>query len=178
MTTATQTQVPAGTWAIDTTHSSAGFEIAYNLATFRGRFHEFAARLEDGVLTGSVQPASVDVSDENLAAHLRTPEFFDVETHPEIAFASRSIDVDEDGNLRLEGDFTIKGITKPVTATGRFAHFEQDAFGSPRVTFTLEALIDRTEFDLAWNIRLPGGGFALADDVRLLVDLQLVPESR
>ena len=177
MSTATQTAVPAGTWTLDRTHSSAGFEVGYNLATFRGRFHELEARLTDGVLTGSVQPASVDVNDESLAAHLRTPDFFDVDNHPEIAFVSRSLDVDGDGNVRLEGDFTIKGITKPVTATGRFAHFEQDAFGNPRTTFTLEALIDRTEFDLRWNIQLPAGGWALANDVRLLVDLQLVPEA-
>ena len=177
MSTATQTAVPAGTWTVDTTHSSAGFEVGYNLATFRGRFHELDARLEDGVLTGSVKPASVDVNDENLAAHLRTPDFFDVDNHPEITFVSRSIDVDENGRVRLEGDFTIKGITKPVVAVGNLAHFEQDAFGNPRTTFTLEAAIDRTEFDLKWNIQLPAGGFALANDVRLLVDLQLTPEA-
>ena len=174
MSTATQTAVPAGTWTIDTTHSSAGFEVGYNLATFRGRFHEFEATLEDGVLRGAVKPASVDVNDENLAAHLRTPDFFDVDNHPEITFVSRTIDVDEDGRVRLEGDFTIKGNTKPVTAVGNLAHFEQDAFGNPRTTLTLEAAIDRTEFGLEWNIKLPAGGFALANDVRLLVDLQMV----
>lgn len=176
-TTTTQTQVPTGTWTLDGTHSSAGFEVGYAAATFRGRFHELDARLEEGTLTGSVNAESVDVNDENLAAHLRTPDFFDTANHPEITFVSRSIDVSDDGSVRLEGDFTIKGITKPVTATGRFTHFEQDAFGNPRTGFTLEALIDRTEFDLTWNAPLPGGGFALADDVRLIVDLQLTPEA-
>ena len=171
------TAVPAGTWTIDKTHSSAGFEVGYAVSTFRGRFHELDARLEDGVLTGSVKAESVDVNDENLAAHLRTPDFFDTSNHPEITFTSRSIDVAEDGSLRLEGDFTIKGITKPVIATGRFTHFEQDAFGNPRTGFTLDATIDRTEFDLNWNAPLPGGGFALANDVRLVVDLQLTPEA-
>jgi len=177
MSTATQTAVPTGTWTIDKTHSSAGFEVAYNVATFRGRFHELDARLEDGVLTGAVKAESVDVHDENLAAHLRTPDFFDTASHPEITFASRSIEIGEDGALRLEGDLAIKGITNPVVATGRFAQFEQDAFGNPRVAFTLDTTIDRTDYDLSWNAPLPGGGFALSNDVRLVVDLQLTPEA-
>jgi polyisoprenoid-binding protein YceI len=177
MSTATQTQVAAGNWALDKVHSSAGFEVGYAVSTFQGRFHELDARLEDGRLSGVVKADSVDVNDENLAAHLRTPDFFDTANTPDIAFGSRSIDISEDGSVRLEGDFTIKGITKPVVATGRYTAVEADAYGNPRVGLTLDATIDRTDYDLNWNAPLPGGGFALANDVRLVVNLQFTPEA-
>ena len=176
--TATQTQLPAGTWTVDKTHSTAGFEVGHMVvSTFRGRFHELDARLEDGRLVGTVRPESVDVNEDNLAAHLRSPEFFDVEQHPEIRFESSQIDVADDGNVTLEGDFTIKGITKPVTATGRYVAVDADAYGNPRIGLTLDATVDRTEFGLNWNAPLPKGGFALDNDVRLIVALELTPEA-
>jgi polyisoprenoid-binding protein YceI len=178
MSTVVTTSIPAGTWTLDKVHSTAGFEVGHMVvSTFRGRFHELDARLEDGRLTGTVRPESVDVNEENLAAHLRSPEFFDVETYPEIRFESTSIDVADDGAVRLEGDFTIKGITKPVTATGRLVTVEADMTGGRRIGITLDATIDRTEFGLNWNAPLPKGGFALDNDVRLIVALELTPEA-
>lgn len=178
MSTATQTQLPTGTWTVDKTHSTAGFEVGHQVvSTFRGRFHELDARLVDGRLAGAVRPESVDVHDENLAAHLRSPEFFDVEQYPEVRFESTSIDVADDGSVTLEGDFTIKGTTKRLVATGHYMQVEADAFGNPRVGLTLGATIDRTEFGLNWNMPLPAGGFALDNDVRLIVALEFTPEA-
>src|ERR671939_1836711 len=99
MTTAQIRQaLPTGTWHIDPVHSSIGFEVAYMGGAFRGQFREVDATLDDARLTGSAKVASVDVKDENLAAHLQSPEFFDVERHPELRFESREI---EQGDGRL-----------------------------------------------------------------------------
>src|SRR5688500_4417581 len=183
MTTATtQAQaIPAGSYRLDPVHSTVGFEGKHMISTFRGGFREYDAQLEvaeDGNLrlAGSAEVASVEVRDENLAAHLQSPEFFDAERTPRIEFSSERIDVDGEGALRLDGELTIRGVTKPITAIGRLEHVGADISGSDRVGVSLETTVDRHEFGLDWNAALPKGGFALGDDVQLVAGLELVPE--
>ena len=168
------TAVPTGTWTVDKIHSSIGFEVEHMVSTFRGRFEDYHAQLVDGKLTGTVSVPSVRVYDENLEAHLQSPEFFDAQLHPELRFESRDLEIDDDGNVTLEGELTIKGITKDVTARGRYVHVEADMAGGERIGLALEATVDRREFDLNWNAPLPKGGFALGNDVTLVVALELV----
>ena len=168
------TAVPAGTWTVDKVHSSIGFEVDHMVSTFRGRFEDYDARLVDGKLVGSVTVASVKVYDDNLEAHLQSPEFFDAAIHPALLFESRELAIDDDGNVTLEGDLTIKGITKPVTGRGRYSHVEADMGGGERIGLAVDATVDRREFDLNWNAPLPKGGFALGNDVTLVVALELV----
>jgi len=168
------TAVPAGTWTVDKVHSSIGFEVEHMVSTFRGRFEDYDTQLVDGRLVGTVAVPSVRVYDENLEAHLQSPEFFDTELHPELRFESRELAVDDDGNLTLEGDLTIKRSTKPVTARGRYVHVESDMGGGERIGLALEATVDRREFGLNWNAPLPKGGFVLGNDVKLVVALELV----
>ena len=108
---------PAGTWTLDPVHSTVGFEIAYLAGTFKGQFRDVDARLDVGEtaasLTGSARVASVDVKDENLAAHLQSPDFFDAENHPELRFAADDISF-HDGAVTVEGEITIRGVTRPA----------------------------------------------------------------
>ena len=171
---AVATAVPTGTWNADRIHSSIGFEVEHMVSTFRGRFEDYEARLIDGKLVGTVAVPSVRVYDENLEAHLQSPEFFDAQLHPELRFESRELAIDDEGNVTLEGDLTIKGITKPVTGRGRYVHVEADMGGGERIGLQLEATVDRREFDLNWNAPLPKGGFALGNDVTLVIALELV----
>jgi polyisoprenoid-binding protein YceI len=170
----TATAVPTGTWTVDKVHSTIGFEVEHMVSTFRGRFEDYDARLEDGKLTGTVSVPSVKVYDENLEAHLQSPDFFDAQLHPELRFESRDLLVDDGGNVTLDGDLTIKGIEKPITARGRYVHVEADMGGGERIGLALEASVDRREFGLEWNAPLPKGGFALGNDVTLQVALELV----
>ena len=174
---AVATAVPAGTWTVDGVHSSIGFEVEHMVSTFRGRFEEYDAHIVDGKLIGTVAVPSVKVYDENLEAHLQSPDFFDAQLHPELRFESRELAVDDDGNVTLEGDLTIKGTTLPVTAQGRFVHVEADMAGGERIGLTLETTLDRREFGLNWNAPLPKGGFALANDVKLIVELELAEQA-
>jgi polyisoprenoid-binding protein YceI len=177
------TPVPGGSWRIDPVHSHVGFAIRHMVvATFRGHFEEYDGSLHaDGAgapaLDGSVRVDSLAVKDENLAAHLRSADFFDSASHPLISFTSSAVAVGEDGELEVEGELTIKGRTRPVTARGSFSGPHADIAGNEKLGVELEAVIDRREFGLEWNAPLPKGGLALDNEVRLEVGLELVRES-
>ena len=180
MTTAVQQELPAAIWGLDKTHSTASFAIKYMVSTFRTGFEEFDVTLDttgdQPRLTGSVAPTSINVKDENFHAHLQSPEFFDTERHPAITFESTAWRIDGD-QLVVDGDLTIKGDTRPVEARGTLTPAHEDPWGNTRVGITLEAVVDRSHFGITWNNPLPKGGLALANEVRLHVDLQLVKAS-
>ena len=164
--------LPTGTWHLDPVHSSIGFEVAYMGGAFRGQFREVDATLDDARLTGSAKVASVDVKDENLAAHLASPEFFDVERYPELRFSSTDVEGGEE--LTIRGEITIKGVTQPVELTGRATEPLTDAYGRERFGLRVETKVDRTAFGLNWNLPLPSGEPALSNEVTLVAELQLV----
>ena len=174
----TQQQLPTGTWTVDKVHSSAGFAVKHMVvATFRGRFEDFDARLdvaEDGSakLVGSVDPRTIVVKDENLAGHLQSPDFFDTERYPEIRFEADSIRIEGDEAI-VEGDFTIKGNTERLTARGAYVGPHEDIAGTTKIGLSLETVVDRTKFGLNWNAPLPKGGYALSNDVQIAVELEL-----
>ncbi len=173
--TAQQT-LPVGSWTLDPVHSQVGFAVRYHVGTFRGSFAPVAATLEvaeDGsaTLDGSVGVAGVKVQDENLAGHLQSPDFFDVERAPEISFHSTSIRAVGDG-LEVEGELTLRGMTLPVTARGRVGE-QREYMERPYFGLELQATIDRTQFGLNWNNPLPNGDQALANDVKINAELYL-----
>ena len=171
--TAETTTVPTGTWNADTVHSSVTFEVPYAVATFSGSVTDFDAALADGRLTGAARIGSITVKDENLEAHLLSPEFFDAERHPEVGFTTDTIRRNGDA-VEVEGEITIKGITKPATLRGTIVGPSVDHFGKNRVGLSLETTVDRTDFDINWNMPLPNGEPALANEVTLKADLTLV----
>jgi polyisoprenoid-binding protein YceI len=179
LTTAT-TQLPVGTWTADKVHSSVGFAVKHMVvSTFRGRFEDFDGTLvsaEDGTLRleGAVKADSIVVKDENLAAHLKSPEFFDTERYPEITFASTLVRAEDGGLLVVDGELTIKGHTRPIEARGTITEPVVTLGDVEKVGVELEAVVDRTEYGLNWNAPLPKGGFALDNDVKLVVSLELL----
>jgi polyisoprenoid-binding protein YceI len=174
--TESRTALPTGTWVLDPVHSTIGFELPYLAGTFRGHFTDVDAKLTADSLSGSARVASVDVKDENLAAHLQSPEFFDAERHPGLTFASDSIDLSDD-QLKVHGQITIRGTTKPVELVGTIAGPITDGFGRERVNVQLETTVDRTQFGLNWNMPLPNGQPALQNEVKLVAELYFVQEA-
>jgi polyisoprenoid-binding protein YceI len=170
MSTISPTEIaPAGSWSADPVHSHVSFEVAYaGTNTFRGGFHEYTATLENGVLEGSAQVASVDVKDEQLNGHLLTPDFFDAERFPEISFRTTDLE---------HGELTIKGVTRPVAISASVSEPNVDPFGRERVGITLEAAVDRNEFGVSWNAPNQSGGNYLGDDVTIKADLALVRQA-
>lgn len=173
----THVDIPTGTWKADTVHSRVAFEVPYAVATFTGEVPGFEATLEDGTLTGVGQIETISVKEENLQGHLLSPEFFDAERHPEVTFVSRSIKREGD-NVEIEGDLTMKGITQPATLTGTATGPTVDHFGATRLGLKLETVVDRTAFDMKWNMPLPNGDPALGNEVTLKADLTLVAQDQ
>ena len=178
MSTLISTVAPAGTWNLDPVHSRVDFEVSYLAGTFKGEFHEIGAELtveaERASLAGTAKVASVDVKDENLSAHLRSPDFFDAERHPQLRFEAQDIRLDGDGNVSVEGELTIKGVTKPVAVTGTVTAPIADPYGNERIGLKLTTKIDRTNFGVDWNNPLPSGEPSLANEVSILAELQFV----
>ncbi len=173
--------IPAGTYNTDGVHSTAGFAVKHmQVSTFRGRFDEYEATLtvgEDGALalTGTTPVGSLAIKDENLAAHLRSAEFFDADQYPTIEFRSTGVRVDGE-SLTVDGDLTIKGHTNPVTGTGTISEPAEGLAGTT-VAITLETIVDRTRFGLDWNAPLPKGGVALGNKVTLTTDLEFTQQA-
>ncbi len=169
----TTTFAPAGTWTADPVHSNVSFEVEYaGVSTFRGSFRDFGAQLEGSTLTGSARVASVDVKDEQLDGHLQSPDFFDAERFPEIAFRAETLELGDDGSVTGSGELTIKGVTAPVELKGRLASAPTvDPFGRERLGLVLETSVDRNEFGVSWNAPNQSGGNYLGDEVKLVAEL-------
>src|SRR2546425_9823759 len=178
MSTPILTVAPAGTWNLDPIHSRVDFEVRYLAGTFKGEFQEVGAELtvdaERASFEGTAKVASVDVKDENLSAHLQSPDFFDAERHPELRFAAQDIRLDGGGKVSVDGDLTIKGVTRPVAVTGTVTAPIADPYGNERIGLNLATKIDRTDFGVDWNNPLPSGEPSLANDVTILAELQFV----
>ena len=177
-TTAEQTTgIPTGTWGLDPIHSEIGFAITYSGAgTVRGGFKEFDARLVDGKLEGTARVASVSFDEPQLVGHLQSPDFFDAEQFPELRFASSTIDRNGD-DITIDGEITLRGVTKPVAITGTVVGPTPDAGANgpiQRLAFDVETTVDRREFGISWNRELPDGGPALGNDVTITANLALV----
>ncbi len=179
MPTATVTKIAAGTYRSDPIHSNVSFTVRhFGAGKFRGGFAQAEATLTvsdagELELAGDVQAASVQVKEPHLAAHLKGPDFFDVERYPEITFRSTDIAVGDDGTLEIDGDLTIKGTTKRVHASGEITYSPADLDGNPRVGIELSTTIDRTEFGVDFAAQLPGGIPIAGNDVTLIAELEL-----
>ena len=179
VTSLTADRIPAGVYNVDPAHSSVGFAVKHmGIATVRGSFRGFEGTVDASgdapVLAGTVEVSTVDTGEENRDGHLKAPDFFDVDQHPQITFHSTGTDATANGEVRLTGEITIKGVTKPIELTGEIAENGQDPWGNERIGLELEGTIDRREFDLKWNQTLPNGNMLVADDVKLLVNVSAV----
>jgi polyisoprenoid-binding protein YceI len=171
--------IPAGTYNVDPAHSNVGFEVRHmGIATVRGAFRKFEgvvdATGDAPVLQGTVEVATVDTNDPNRDAHLASAEFFDAESHPQISFHSTAGEAVDGGKIRLDGEITIKGITKPIELTGVVAEGGTDPWGNERIGLELEGVIDRRDFDLKWNQTLPNGNLLVSNEVKLLLSVSAV----
>jgi polyisoprenoid-binding protein YceI len=167
-----------GTWQLDPTHSQVGFAVDYMGGTFHGTFSPAEARLDvdaDGAarLEGRVRAADVKVQDEDQAAHLRSPEFFDAERTPELRFVSTDVHRDGD-DLVVTGELTIKGASRRVELRGTISDPIGDPYGRDRIGVKLAGAVDRTDFGLEWNVPLPSGEPALANEVTVTGELYFV----
>jgi polyisoprenoid-binding protein YceI len=176
-------QIPgyvAGTWAIDPVHSEVSFTVRHMMVSkVRGRFDKFEGTIvtaEDpfaSTVTASVDLTSINTGQEQRDAHIRSADFFEVEKYPTMTFVSTGIKSAEEGFV-LEGDLTLKGVTKPVAFDLEVSGFGPDAYGSTRVGFSALGHINRMDFGVSFNGPIPGvpGGVAVSENVTINLEIE------
>jgi polyisoprenoid-binding protein YceI len=181
---ATATRIADGTYTSDPVHSSFQAGVSHmGVGSFRTSFSDIEARLTsdaDGLrLAGRVQVESISIQNPpEFREHvLNGADFFDAANHPEVVFDSSRIALADDGTAELDGELVIKGIAKPLHATGTWREPVEDLRGGVRMALDLNAVVDRRDWDLTWQAPLPKGGDALGWDVTLEAQLELVQDA-
>lgn len=170
------TQIPAGTWTVDASHTEVGFTARHLMVSkVRGQFKDVEGTVTVGEpfstsqVTATVQLASIETGSADRDAHLKSADFFDVENNPVMTFVST--DVSED---TLKGDLTIKGVTRPVEFDLEFGGVATDPWGNTKAGFEAEAEINRKDWGLEWNVALEGGGVLVSEKIKIKLDVQLL----
>jgi polyisoprenoid-binding protein YceI len=183
MTAATRTQIPGyvvGTWDIDPVHSDVSFTVRHMMVSkVRGRFATFSGEIvtaEDftgSTVAATIDASSIDTGAEQRDAHVRSADFFDVANHPTWTF--RSTGLHDDGNdYVLDGELTIKGVTRPVALTLEVNGFGPDAYGGTRAGFSASTTINRSDFGVDIQMPLDGGGVVVSEKVQINLEIEAV----
>lgn len=184
MTSLTAETIPgyvAGTWNLDPTHSEISFSVRHlAISKVKGTFEKFSVTVVAGAnplestVTASIDVTSVNTNQEQRDQHLRTSEFFAADEYPTIEFVSTGVRDTGDGTFALDGDLTLRGVTKAVTLKGEFGGITVDGYGQTKAGVEATTKINRHDFGVSWNAALEAGGLTLGDDVTITFDLQFV----
>lgn len=168
----------AGRWMIDPAHTEVGFTARHlMISKVRGKFEKFEATFITGEnpldtsVTATAEVASVNTNDVNRDNHLRTNDFFDAPNHPTLSFVSTGVRVVGD-DYKVDGDLTVRGVTKPVTFDFEFGGFGTDPGGNYKAGATATTTVDRKDFGLIWNASLESGGVLVGDKVTITIEIQ------
>jgi polyisoprenoid-binding protein YceI len=172
----------AGTWTIDPAHSLAEFKAKYMMiVNVKGRFDELEGTvelkdpIEDSSIDVTFETASISTSDERRDGHLRSPDFFDVETHPVMTFRGTGIERTSNTAGKIFGDLTIRGVARPVELDVEFNDWApKDLWGKQRLSFSGSTRINRGDWDLKWNQALETGGVLVSDKIDIQLEVSLV----
>ncbi len=178
------TLVPTGTWVIDPAHSKVGFSVKHmGISTVRGEFTEFEGSLVIGddpsgaKIRGSVKTASVDTNEDSRDEHLRSPDFFETETHPDLSFESTSIEAIDEETYRITGNLTLRGVTNELTLTAEVNGTEAGMDGGERVGLEATGQLSRGDYGMKFNQALGSGNMLVSDKVKLTLDIAAVKQA-
>ena len=179
--TSAATTIPgylAGTWDIDASHSDVSFTVRHMMVSkVRGRFGTFSGEIVTGedlggsTVTASIDATSIDTNNEQRDGHIRSADFFDVENHPQWTFRSTGVRPDGE-DLAVDGELTIKGVTRPVSLALEVNGFGPDAWGGTRAGFSASTTIDRNDFGVDIKMPLDGGGVVVSDKVQINLEVE------
>jgi polyisoprenoid-binding protein YceI len=182
MTSINSLEIPAGIWNADPSHSEISFTVRHaGISKVRGKFTDFTAHAVIGDLPNEISviseisTASFDSGNEGRDGHVKSADFFDVEEFPKMTFSSTSL-TENDGELTLHGDLTVKRVTKSVALAVEFNGVARDPFGLLRAGLEATTTISRKEFGLTWNAALSAGGVLVSDMVTVELDLSFILE--
>lgn len=170
------------TWTIDTAHSEIGFKVKHLvISTISGKFNSFEGKLEgdpndliNAKISFSADIDSINTGNEQRDGHLKSADFFDAANHPKLIFTSTSIEKNGDTEYKVTGDLTIRNTTKPITLNVEFGGVHNNLYGQTVTGFEITGKIKRLEYGLTWNAVTEAGGVVVSDEVKLVIDAELV----
>ena len=169
-----------GTWSIDPVHSEVGFSVRHMMVSkVRGKFNVFSGDIVtgespfDSSVTATIDLSSIDTGNPDRDAHIRSADFFDVDTHKTMTYRSTGVRSDDDGYV-LDGELTLKGVTRPISLRLELGGFGQDPYGGTRAGFTATGEIKRSDFGVDFNAVLETGGVVVADKVAIALEIEAV----
>jgi polyisoprenoid-binding protein YceI len=171
-------------WVLDPMHSEINFKVKHMMiANVSGSFTKFDVHantqgddFSTARITFTAETNSIHTNNEQRDAHLRSPDFFDADTYSQIRFESTSITKKSDEDFKLDGDLTIKGVTKPVSLNVNFGGIGKDPYGNIKAGFTVDGKINRKDFGLNWNAALETGGVLVGEELKIHSEIQLVKQ--
>jgi len=182
--TSTTTTIPgyvAGTWKIDPVHSDVSFSVRHMMVSkVRGRFGSFEGEIGtapdplDSAVSASIDLSSIDTNQPQRDAHIRSSDFFEVDAHPNMTFRSTGIRPDGDGNYVVDGELSLRGVTRPVALNLEFNGFGPDPFGGTRAGFSATTELNRRDFGIDISMPLDGGGVVIGDKVTVNLEIEAV----
>jgi polyisoprenoid-binding protein YceI len=173
-------------WHIDAAHSEIQFSVKHMMiATVRGRFTQFTGTIEAdeqnptaGQVTVQIDAASLDTGNEQRDAHLRSPDFFNVQQFPLITFRSTTIEPRGESEGKLHGELTIRDVTKPVVLDVEYAGTAKSPWGTTSAGFSAQTKINRKEWGLNWNVALETGGWLVSDEIKISIEVELIKQEQ
>lgn len=178
----TQVSQQIGTYTIDPSHSQVGFTVRHmGFSRVRGRFTNFSGTIQvdpENLSTLEVdveiEAASIHTGDEKRDGHIRTGDFLSADEHQNLTFKSTGVRDVSGNSFKLDGDLTIRGVTRPVTIEGQYLGEGPDPWGGTRVGFEGSTVINRKDYGVNWNAALETGGFLVGDEVTIELAVQAV----
>jgi polyisoprenoid-binding protein YceI len=173
------------TWKIDPSHSAIAFSVRHMVVSkTRGRFTRWNGELQfdpanpaASSVAVNIEPASLDTADADRDAHLRSPDFFDVEKFPTASFRSTKVEDQGGDRYRITGDLTLRGVTRPVVLEVTYEGSGKDPWGGERAGFNATTTIDRRHFGLEWNKALETGGLLVGEKVDLTLEIEALKQA-
>ena len=177
-----QAPLPEGLveYEVDTSHTQVMFKVRHmGVSTVTGKFNRFAATFaydpadpESSWVTATIDAASIDTDNDRRDNHLRSADFFAADSYPNLTFQSTRVERVEDGRLRVSGDLSIRGVTKPVVLDVALEGATVVQGGQPIVGWTAETTVNRKDYGLLWNRLTEAGGWVVGDDVRIVLEVE------
>ena len=171
---------PTGAYSFDKHHTTIGFVARHMLSKVRGRFTDFDGQVkigetpEDSSVQVEIRADSITTDSQMRDDHLRSGDFFEVEANPTLTFTSTAIRVGEGNEFQLDGDLTVRGVTRPITLRGEYLGSGPGLQGGTLAAFSAKTTIDREDWDLTWNVAVETGGFLVGKKVDIVIDAELL----
>ena len=169
-------------WVLDPTHSEITFKVKHlMISNVKGAFKTFDASIDGEDFRTSnfnvtIDTGSISTNNDDRDAHLKSPDFFEVEKYPEITFVSTSLKKVDDNEFKLIGDLTIKGTTKEIELDTEFGGFMKDPYGNEKTGFSINGKLNRKDFGLNWNAALEAGGVMVGNEIKVNAEVQFVKQ--